>query len=53
MAGKFEAAIANWAKKTEVAQTAVRFTFGHAVDLDLVPVADAIASSVAAVRSGR
>lgn len=37
----------------EVAQTAVRFTFGHAVDLDLVPVADAIASSVAAVRSGR
>lgn len=37
----------------EVAQTAVRFTFGHSSDLDLVPVADAVASSVAAVRSGR
>jgi cysteine desulfurase len=36
----------------EVAQTSVRFTFGHAGDLDLLPVADAVADSVAAVRSG-
>jgi len=36
----------------EVAQTSVRFTFGHGDDLDLVPVADAVAASVAAVRSG-
>jgi cysteine desulfurase len=36
----------------EVAQTAVRFTFGHGPDLDLRPVADAVAASVAAVRSG-
>jgi len=36
----------------EVAQTAVRFTFGPAFDFDLSPVADAIAASVAAVRSG-
>lgn len=36
----------------EVAQTAVRFTFGHGADIDLVPVADAVAASVAAVRSG-
>ena len=36
----------------EVAQTAVRFTFGHGADIDLAPVADAVAASVAAVRSG-
>ncbi|CAI9386710.1 cysteine desulfurase family protein [Microbacterium sp. T2.11-28] len=36
----------------EVAQTAVRFTFGHGGDLDLLPVADAVADAVAAVRSG-
>lgn len=36
----------------EVAQTSVRFTFGHGDDLDLAPVADAVAASVAAVRSG-
>jgi cysteine desulfurase len=36
----------------EVAQTSVRFTFGHGADLDLLPVAAAVADSVAAVRSG-
>lgn len=36
----------------QVAQTAVRFTFGHGPDLDLTGVADAVAASVAAVRSG-
>ena len=36
----------------DVARTAVRFTLGHAADIDLVPVADAVAASVAAVRSG-
>ncbi|MFT4215545.1 MAG: cysteine desulfurase family protein [Microbacterium sp.] len=38
----------------EVAQTAVRFTFGHDLDADagLDAVADAVAASVAAVRSG-
>ncbi len=36
----------------DVARTAVRFTFGHAADIDLAPVADAVAASVAAVRSG-
>jgi len=36
----------------DVAQTAVRFTFGHGGDLDLLPVADAVAGAVAAVRSG-
>lgn len=35
-----------------VAQTAVRFSFGHGGDLDLRPVADAVAAAVAAVRSG-
>lgn len=34
------------------AQTAVRFTFAHAHTADLAPVADAVAASVAAVRSG-
>lgn len=37
----------------EVAQTSVRFTLGHAVPDDLSPVAEAVAASVAAVRSGR
>ncbi|SBS70241.1 cysteine desulfurase family protein [uncultured Microbacterium sp.] len=39
----------------EVAQTSVRFTFGHAVAAgDLAgPLADAVAASVATVRSGR
>lgn len=36
----------------EVAQTAVRFTLGHGGDLDLLPVADAVADAVATVRSG-
>lgn len=36
----------------EVAQTSVRFTLGHGPDLDLEPVADAVADAVAAVRSG-
>jgi hypothetical protein len=36
----------------EVAQTSVRFTFGHAHRSDLTAVADAVAASVAAVRSG-
>ncbi len=36
----------------EIAQTSVRFTFGHGPDLDLAPVADAVAAAVAAVRSG-
>jgi len=36
----------------EVAQTSVRFTFGHGRDLDLTPVADAVAAAVTAVRSG-
>ncbi|MBN9175956.1 MAG: cysteine desulfurase [Microbacterium sp.] len=35
-----------------VAQSAVRFTFGHALAEDLSPVADAVAAAVAAVRSG-
>jgi cysteine desulfurase len=35
----------------EVAQTAVRFTFPHDLHLDLRPVAEAVAASVAAVRS--
>ncbi|MDJ1113457.1 cysteine desulfurase family protein [Microbacterium dauci] len=35
----------------EVAQTAVRFTFGHHVAGDASPVADAVAAAVAAVRS--
>lgn len=34
----------------EVAQTSVRFSFGHAQQDDLTPVADAVAASVAAVR---
>lgn len=34
-----------------IAQTSVRFTFGHGPDLDLLPVADAVSASVAAVRS--
>lgn len=37
----------------EVAQTAVRFTFGHGLDAPLDAVADAVAASVAAVVSGR
>lgn len=36
----------------EVAQTSVRFTFGHDQRDDLTAVADAVAASVAAVRSG-
>ena len=36
----------------EVAQTSVRFTFGHAHRSDLTAVADAVAASIAAVRSG-
>lgn len=36
----------------DIARTAVRFTFGHAADIDLTPVADAVAASVSAVRSG-
>ncbi len=36
----------------EVAQTSVRFTFGHGQRADLTPIADAVAASVAAVRSG-
>lgn len=35
-----------------VAQTAVRFTFGHGETADLTPVADAVAAAVTAVRSG-
>lgn len=35
----------------EVARTAVRFTFGHSIDLDPQPVADAVAAAVGAVRS--
>lgn len=35
-----------------VAQSAVRFTFGHHLAGDLSPVADAVAEAVAAVRSG-
>jgi cysteine desulfurase len=37
----------------EVARTAVRFTFPHDVDRPLDDVADAVAASVGAVRSGR
>lgn len=37
----------------EVAQTSVRFTFGHAGTVDLEPVAVAVAAAVAAVRSSR
>lgn len=36
----------------ETAQTSVRFTFGHDHTGDLLPVADAVAAAVAAVRSG-
>ena len=36
----------------EVAQTAVRFTFPHALSEPLDAVADAVAASVAAVGSG-
>lgn len=36
----------------EIAGTSVRFTFGHAVDADLLAVAEAVAASFAAVRSG-
>lgn len=35
----------------EVAQTSVRFSFGHRAEIDPVPLADAVAASVAAVRS--
>jgi cysteine desulfurase len=37
---------------SDIALTSVRFTFGHGADLDLEPVADAVAAAVAAVRSG-
>jgi cysteine desulfurase len=40
------------AASPDIAQTAVRFTFGHAPTADLSAVADAVAASVAAVRSG-
>jgi cysteine desulfurase len=36
----------------EVAQTAVRFTFSHELKESLDAVADAVAASVVAVRSG-
>ncbi|MEI2268583.1 cysteine desulfurase [Microbacterium sp. No. 7] len=35
----------------EVAQASVRFSFGHRAEIDPVPLADAVAASVAAVRS--
>ncbi|TDL43784.1 cysteine desulfurase family protein [Microbacterium oleivorans] len=35
----------------EVAQTSVRFSFGHHATIDPAPLADAVAASVAAVRS--
>ena len=36
----------------DIAQSAVRFTFGHALTADLSPIADAVAAAVSAVRSG-
>lgn len=36
----------------DIAQSAVRFTFGHALTTDLSPIADAVAAAVSAVRSG-
>ena len=36
----------------DIAQSAVRFTFGHALTAGLSPIADAVAAAVSAVRSG-
>jgi cysteine desulfurase len=40
------------AASPDIAQSAVRFTFGHALTADLSPIADAVAAAVSAVRSG-